>query len=42
MDGKTVRSESILTEAIYLDTSATPEKYIEPSEFLRPSAAPEK
>jgi len=30
MDGKTIRSESILTEAIYVDTSATPERYIEP------------
>jgi len=36
MDGKTIRSESILTEAIHVDTSATPEKYIEPT------AAPEK
>jgi len=36
MDGKTIRSESILTEAIHVDTSVTPEKYIEPT------AAPEK
>jgi len=37
MDGKTIRSESVLTEAIYVDTSATPEKYIEPLFGYKPN-----